>query len=183
MRIEELERRRQERLQQGGEVSTRAAHERVPRRRERARERGIEVLIRQVVGRDVEEGEQRARRERDGDERGQRRLRGYGENADAREWAHAYGRGRDGFDCHVLAIGRPGRTLKLERPVILRRPLIGDEELAVRAFEARVARGVRGQELPTEALVAMGTFDLERAAGGRVRHEPTLPAGAVRFAT
>src|SRR5205814_8695768 len=112
----------------------------------------------------------------------QRRLRGHGEHSQAREWAHAYGRSPDGcFDCHVLPIGRAGRSLKLVRAVVVRRPLEGDEQLAMRALEARVARRVGSQELPLEALVAMRAFDLERPVlAGRLGHASTLPTAAVR---
>ena len=58
--------------------------------------------------------------------------------------------------------------------------LEGDEQLAVRALEAGVARRASGEERAPEVPVAMRALDLVRTVRGRgVGHLPSL-AGPVR---
>jgi aquaporin TIP len=79
--------------------------------------------------------------------------------ADGAERAKARGRGCGEVDGHVLPIGRRGALLKLRRRAV--RAVERDEQVAMRAFEARVAIRPALDHVTAEVLVAVRALDLE----------------------
>ena len=113
--LEELERRRQDRLQQRREVRIAAADQRPPSGRERAGERRIDVLVGEVVRRRVEQREQRPNDHRDRDQRAEREPRRRAdERVRERPQARAWKRSGD-VDGHGGVIGSARRRLKPPR--------------------------------------------------------------------
>ena len=146
--------------------------------REAARQRGVDVLVRQVVGRRAAGGgpepATEAREHEPAEPHPGRHGRDAREGA-GRSWSFVVRRGNGDVDCHELLIGRRRASLERVMPAAWLRAFRGPcgrhEELAVRALEPAVTLGLAGHQFSRERLLAVWTPDLvHRVLGGKVSH-------------
>ena len=146
--------------------------------REAACQRGVDVLVRQVVGRGAAGGGPEPGTEAREHEPAQPHPGRHGR--DPREgagcsWSFVVRRGNGDVDCHELLIGRRRASLERVMPAAWLRAFRGPcgrhEELAVRALEPAVTLGLAGDQFSRERLLAVWAPDLvHRVLGGKVSH-------------